>query len=285
VKTNEPPKANLPKTMKPQTTFNTAACLALGLALLLAPGCRTTAPDTSPVTTAELSTPKSSTTPPPGSGKPIPDTMAAEASAEAVRHFNFLVKAAGNGPTEAVRQAVEGRLAAAGYKMSADTPDILVQLDVRASEFDRAGDYLRYEGTIGAGVNRVWDDKRLGFETVSIRGKRGLGADEALGNLASELSTNTANLVMKFARPEQSGLAALDVTVRRPWLTAPDPDYAPRFIKTAKAQRGVVYCALVAHGDETRLLTFRAVYLAEAMPEGLPNRLASLKELGLKPRN
>jgi hypothetical protein len=263
---------------KTQAKMTNAAAVLAGLSCLLLMGCRS-------VTTTNPGAPATPTTPPPVSGRPVPDTMAAEASAEAVRHFNVLVKSSGNGPTEAIRQAVEGRLAAAGFKLNPDAPDILVQLAVRSSEFDRAGSYLRYEGTVEAGVNRTWDNRRLGFESTSVRGKRGLGAGEAMGNLTAELSDGASALVMKFARPEQSGLAAMDVTIKRPWLTTRDPEYAQRFIETVKAQRGVIYCAMVAHDDDTRVLTFRIVYLADAMPEGVLNRLASMRDLGIKHHN
>jgi len=211
--------------------------------------------------------------------------MAAEASAEAVRHFNVQVTASGGGPAEAIRQAVEGRLADDGYKLTPDVPDIKIRLAVRSTEFDRAGEYIRYEGTVEAGVNRVWDDKRLGFESISARGKRGLGADEAMRNLTADLAERTAAFLMKSARPEQSGLAALDVTIRRPWLTTRDPEYAQRFIQALKRQRGVVYCAMVAEDYANRAMVFRVVYLADAMPEGLLNRLAAMNDLPIKPRN
>jgi hypothetical protein len=267
-------------TMRPQikTAMIPTNWLAAGAGCLLLVGCQST-------TTTNPGTPAVPATPPPVSGRTIPDTMAAEASAEAVQHFNFVVKTSGSGPAESIRQAVEGRLAAAGYKMNNDAPDISVQLAVRSSEFDRTGNYLRYEGTVEAGVNRIWDNKRLGFESVSVRGKRGLGADEAMRNLTAELSESASVQVMKFARPEQSGLAATDVTIKRPWLTTRDPEYAQRFIQMVKAQRGVVYCAMVAHDYETRVLTFRLVYLADAMPEGVLNWLATMRDLRIKARN
>jgi hypothetical protein len=134
------------------------------------------------------------------------------------------------------------------------------------------------------GINRNWDNKRLGFESASVRAKRGLGEDEAARNLTAALSTAAAKVVTRIVQPTQSGLAALDVTIKRDWLTTRDPEYARRFIATVKEQHGVIYCALVAHDDDTRLLTFRIVYLADAMPEGLLNRLTSLRDLQIKPR-
>ena len=257
----------------------------LGALSLLLLGCQS----------AILDTPATPMTPPPVSGKLVPDTMAAEASAEAVRHFNFLVTTSGSGPTDAVRQAIEGRLAAAGYKMNADAPDIRVQVAVRSAEFDRAGNYIRYEGTVEASVNRTWDNKRLGFDTVSVRGKRGLGADEAMRHLTADLADGIAAKVMDFARPEQSGLAVIDVTIKRQWLVGQDPgtlrvydrdpEYAQRFIAAVKRIRGVVYCAMVAHDYDKRALTFRVVYLADAMPEGVLNRLATLDDIKIKARN
>ena len=264
------------------------AWLALGSGAILLTGC-------SSVSTSNPATPATPMTPPPVSGRTVPDTMAAEASAEAVRHFNFVVTVAGSGPTEALRQAVEGRLAAAGYKMNTDAPDIRVQLAMRTSEFDRAGDYLRYEGTVEAGVNRTWDSKRLGFDSVSVRGKRALGADAAQRNLTGELSDGAAALVMKFARPEQTGLAVMDVTIKRPWLVGRDPatlwvydrdpEYTQRVIAAVKKLRGVIYCAMVAHDYNARALTFRIVYLADAIPEGVLNRLATLDDIKIRPRN
>lgn len=211
--------------------------------------------------------------------------MAAEASAEAVRHFNVQVTVSGTGPAEAIRQAVEGRLANDGYKLTPEAPDIKVRLAVRSTEFDRAGEYIRYEGTVEASINRVWDDKRLGFDSLSTRGKRGLGADEATRNLTADLADRTSAFVIKSARPEQTGLAALDVTIRRPWLTTNDPEYAQRFIHAVKRQRGIIYCAMVADDYANRAMVFRVVYLADAMPEGLMNRLATMDGLHIKPRN
>jgi hypothetical protein len=265
-----------------------AAWLAVSSGCLLLVGCRS-------VSTTNPGTPANPASPPPVAGRNVPDTMAAEASAEAVRHFNVKLTTSGTGPTEAIRRSVEGRLAAAGYKLNPDAPDIAVQLAVRTAEFDRSGNYLRYEGTVETGVNRCWDQKRLGYDTVSVRGKRGLGTDEAMRNLTGELADGTANLVMQFARPEQSGLAVLDVTIRRPWLVGRDPatlwiydrdpEYSQRFIASVKQVRGVVYCAMVAHDYEARVMTFRVVYLADAMPEGLLNRLATMDDIKIKPRN
>lgn len=340
-----------------------AAWLAVSSGCLLLVGCRS-------VSTSNPGTPAIPTSPPPVSGRTVPDTMAAEASAEVVRHFNVRISSSGSGPVEAIHQSVEGRLAEQGYKIIADenrarltndsqsahaarnaapvgpspvaeaiktgvavvgvvvtavapvgggaaaaglssasdqmlgdgtgkrpaqerdldisdpqAPDIEVRLRVRTSEFDSAGNYLRCEGTVEASVDRTWDQKRLGFKPLSVRGKRGLGADEAMRNLTAQLTEETCAFVVQAARPEQSGLAVMDVTIKRPWLTARDPEYAQRFIGAVRSQRGVIYCAMVAHDYETRVLTFRVVYLADAMPEGVLNRLATMKNLGIKPRN
>lgn len=247
------------------------------LAGLLA-GCASTA-----VTTPD--TPRTPATPPPISGRTLPDTMAAEASVEAVKHFNIQVTATGAGPVESIRQSVEGRLVESGCKINNAAPDITVQLKVRSAEFDRSGGYIRYEGTVEAGVDRAWDQKRLGFEPISARGKRGLGEDEAMRNLTAQLSEPVSSFVLQVARPEQTGLAVLDVTVKHPRLTPFDPEYAGRFINIVRSQKGVIYCALVAHDYDNRVLTFRVAYFADSMPEGLLNRLAALTELNIKPRN
>jgi hypothetical protein len=265
--------------MRTEHYIHTILCTTLSaLFCALLAGCASTA-----VTTPN--TPRTPQPPAPISGRTVPDTMAAEAAVETVKHFNILVKASGNGPVESIRQSVEGRLVENGDKINSDAPDVTVTLNVRATEFDRSGNYLRYEGTVDTSVVRNWDNKRLGFEPVSARGKRGLGEDEAMRNLTAQLSEASAAFVQRAARPEQSGLAVQDVTIKRPIMSSGSPEYAQQFISAVRAQRGVIYCAMVAHDYENRVLTFRVVYLADAMPEGLLNRLSTEKSLQLKPRN
>lgn len=265
-----------------------AALTAVVAGSLFVTGCRSTAVGDPPLPTTPERSPASSVAEQPWT---IADTVHAEASAEAVRHLNVEVrtdaKTQGGAATlaDALRRSVEGQLANAGYRVSAPPPDIQVTLLTSVSEFDRSGNYLRYEGSFEVGVSRLWDQKKLGYEVVSIRGKRGLGAEAALRNLTAELTTPATDKVMQALAPAQSGLAAQDVTIRRPWLTTRDPQYAQEFIRRVKQQPGVVYCALVAQEYDTRTMVFRVVLLADAMPEGLLNRLATIRELNIKPRN
>jgi hypothetical protein len=247
---------------------------------------------------SSYTTPNATVTPQspvPVTGRVIPDTMAAEASAEAVHHLNVLVTPTGGTEADQVKQAVEGQLAAAGYLINDQAPDLAVTLAVRSSLFDQAGDYLRYEGTADVGVTRTWDDKRLGFESPSVRAPRGLGDDSARHNLTAALASAATDVITRSVRPEQTGLAATDVTIKRPWLVGRDPEslgiydrdpeYAQRFIAAVKKINGVKYCAQVAHDYSTRSMTFRIVYLADALPEGIMDHLATLPDLKIHPSN
>lgn len=252
--------------------------IALLAANLVWTGCSTTI-------VTNPGTPQTPASAPPVSGRSVPDTMAAEASLAAVQHFNVQIKASGSGPVEAVRQAVEGQLADGGYKITDANPDLIVNLAVRSSEFDRAGNYVRYEGAVDAGVICVWEQKRLGFEPVSVRGKRGLGEDEAMHNLSAQLAEATAQFVIRAARPELARLAVQDVIIKRPSGSSRDAGFPASFISLMRSQPGVVYCAMVAEDYDNRVMTFRVVYHADAVPEGLINRIITLPGMDIKPRN
>jgi hypothetical protein len=244
----------------------------------LAAGCSTTV-------VTNPGTPQTPASAPPVSGRIVSDTMAAEASVAAVQHLNVQVNASGSGLADAVRQAVEGQLADAGYKVAGETPDLVVNLVVSSSEFDRAGGYVRYEGSVDAGVTCAWEQKRLGFEPLTIRGKRGLGEDEAIHNLSAQLADATTQFVLRTARPELARLAVQDVIIKRPLGSGHDAGFPASFISQLRGQPGVVYCAMVAEDYDNRVMTFRVVYHADAVPEGLLNRVVAIPGLNIKPSN
>jgi len=215
---------------------------------------------------------------------PIPDTSAYQARVEVTRHYNFRVYSAGSGPVDAVRKSVEGKLSAGGYKFNREAPDITVNLNVSASEYDRSGNYIRYKGVVEAKVIREWDSKLLGYEVISINGKRGLGEEEAMRYLTLELADAAAARVAIFARPEQSGLAVVDVTVYPPrQIVGTDKGYPAKFINEIKRQHGVIYCALIYQNYTSKEMVFRIVYYADAFPEGIFNRILNIRSLGINP--
>ena len=61
--------------------------------------------------------------------------------------------------------------------------------------------------------------------------------------------------------------------------------YGSNFISLMRSQPGVVYCAMVAEDYDNRVMTFRVVYHADAIPEGLINRITNLPGMDIKPRN
>jgi hypothetical protein len=263
----------------PKKQLSCTVWLAIGTACLMLVGCRNEI-------YSDPGTPRTPLSPPPIAGQPVTDTMATEATAEAVKHFNVKVTAPAGSQAEGFRQYVEGQLAAGGYKIctNSTSPDITVSLgSVNTSEFDRAGNYIRYEGALTVGVTREWEGKRTGFENVSVRSKRGLGEDVAMRNLNAELSAAAADFAVRAARPDMTGLAAMDVTIRRPFIQGrdgvlynDDSAYAQLFINTVRSLKGTVYCAMVAHDYNSRTMVFRIVYLADAMPAGILDSLITV---------
>jgi hypothetical protein len=219
---------------------------------------------------------------------------------------------------QSVKRSVEGRLADEGYKITDAAPDIRVKLYVESSVFSRTGSggsddtksvydhpnpnnsttdytgYVRYEGTVNADITRVWGHKKIGFVPITVRGQRGLGDKTALRNLSEQLVDQATPVIVNAARPELTGLAVKDVIIRRPWMishdikpsvdprapwvTSSNPEYAQNFVETVSSLSGVVYCAMVAEDYSNSSMTFRVVYLADAMPAGLINGLAAQKE-------
>jgi hypothetical protein len=257
-------------------------------------------------------------TPVPTTGQPVQDTMEPEATVEEVKHFNICVTAEGSDLAESVKHSVEGRLADEGYKLTDAAPDIRVRLSVDTSVFDRAGGagyddtksvydhpdnstlkteysgYVRYQGTVNADITRVWGHKKIGFVPISVRGKRGLGDDEAKRNLTAQLVDQATPVIVNAARPELTGLAVKDVIIHRPWLQSHDitpnltpggswvstsnPEYAQHFVQAVSGMPGVIYCAMVAENYGNSTMTFRVVYLADAMPAGLINGMAGYQD-------
>ena len=245
---------------------------AAGLAALFAAGC----------TTGRL--------PEPGAGA-TPDTVRGVAS---VADAKLLTLGMNMGPAEgpeaatvaeAIRRAVEGRLAGDGFALGSGAPDVVISLAVKPSLFDQSGNFYRFDGTVSASVERAWDKRKLGGEDIAVKGERGLGREEALRKLSDQLAGETAQFISESCAPARAGVAASDVTVRRPPLARHDDDYASKFIGTVMAMPGVVYCALVSHDYGSKTLVFRVVYLADAFPEGLLNRLSQTEALSVKPRD
>ncbi len=184
-----------------------------------------------------------------------------------------------------VRDAVEGALAPS-VKINPQMTDILVDLQVNATLFDKSGDFSLYRGEVQAVVTRMFDGKVLGRNTWVEKGARQLGDAEACRAVADVLAKQAAPWVARTIEPASQGLAAADVRLAAPFYrrTQTQAAYAAQFVETVKKLDGIVSCVLVQQDLAANQMTFRVVYFKEKFPEGLLNRLTLQQDLDLKPR-
>ena len=185
---------------------------------------------------------------------------------------------------EAVRKAVEGRLAEKRFAMNAGEPDILVELGVKVIPFDKSGSYFRFNGQADVKAVRCRDERLLGQHVVAVAGERKLGLGESLSGLSEKMGGEVAEWAVGACLPLQTELGANDITVHRrlPALASNDPEYVAKFVGRVGALKGIVSCRLVQHDYNTRTMVFRVVYYRDLFPEGLLNRLALDRELGIR---
>lgn len=224
---------------------------------------------------------------PAGGSGVVADTAAPASAATAAALLNVQVGAREQDPVSvAVRDAVKGRLTGENFQMAEDLPDLRVTLDVTTKPFDQSGNYWVFDGQVDASVTRMFDQRLLGRETLTARGERKLGKEEAQEAVGGALASKTASWVAGVAASGKSGLAANDITIRRYLLnrlSRDDAEYARFFISRVAQVDGVVSCVVASQDYATHTVTFRVVYYAQKFPEGLLNRLAAMDDLGIKP--
>lgn len=208
------------------------------------------------------------------------------------RRLNIMVLATGGDPVktdpvaQAVKTGVEGRLAEKEFNLDAGAPDVTVTLGVQHKLYDRAGEYCLYEGTVDASVTRTRDRQVLGQQVIPVKGTRQLGDDNARRDLGEKMTAATADWVVKAATSGANDLAAVDITIRRPWRPFSGSDmasYARLFVEQVPRVRGVLTCRLVSQDAEARTVVFRVVYYRQEVPEGILNRLAGVPALAIRP--
>ncbi len=211
-----------------------------------------------------------------------------EASLSEARLLNVAVAATGAAPVaDAVRRKVESGLAEKQFNLDAQAPDMQVNLTVSQTVFDRSGNYVILDGTADASVTRSFDRQTVGHQTLTVRADRQLGEDVAARVLGEKLGSAAAEWVVKTAGSAVIDLAAVDVTVRRPWRPFSGSDvaaYAKLFTDRVSAIPGVKSCRVVSQENADRTLVFRVLYFRQEIPEGVLNRIANVKDLGIRPR-
>lgn len=183
-----------------------------------------------------------------------------------------------------VKERLVGSATDAGFIVDDVSANVSLMLDLSVTQFDRSGSYYVYEGELTGELKRTFDGRMLSTKSLSARGKRGLGQDKALKNLAQQLTGPTVRWFGELDVPAKSGLKAEDVTISKRLgnFSKGGAAYTRMFIKEVSGLPGVVDCRFLSQPEGSREIVFRVVYDPLVLPEGLMNAILSVKELKLR---
>ena len=167
--------------------------------------------------------------------------------------------------------------------------DVVVGFGVSQTEYNRAGDFIVYDGAVNARVSVPADgDRIIDAKTFSARGERALGEVAATGKLRDALSKQVEDWVSETVTAKKLSIEAVSVAVEYTHLKASRKVVVvDDFIKAAKGTDGVRDCQLVGESwlpggwGATYTATYHIIYDAVALPNGPLNTIA-LKNPGLK---
>jgi len=199
-----------------------------------------------------------------------------------------ITSSGGNADSERIAKVVadvlSSQLSAQGFTLaSGENPDVTVAVIAQAREFDRSGNYLVYDGSIGLESRRVCDGKLLGATNVTARSERKLDAGPALDSLGAKLAAGLGNWSARSITMQSAGLAASALHVTCIGKQEQDAAYAKMFVDRVSALPGMVKCTVLSHDYTARNMTFRMVYFMDKFPDGVYTRLLAMPELYLKP--
>lgn len=180
-----------------------------------------------------------------------------------------------------VEDRVSSSLIARNFNITSGDPDILVELDINASEFDRSGNYVVYEGVVNASVTRTHDYQVIGSNSISAKSPRSLNQNLAISGLGAEISQQAANWVAQSTTPEKLGLSANDITIQLGAFKNPS-GYANRFIREVSALDGVTSVILTDQDMSAKKFVFRVVYASNKIPQGILNYISDIESLDIK---
>lgn len=208
-------------------------------------------------------------------------------AAGAVGRLNVNIAPAGSSKEDRavatrVGEALSSGLVAKGMRMAPEPGDIEIALRGDVREFDKTGNYYVYDGEIVSRISRTGDGKVVASRTFSDRGERGLGQQAALDAVSGQLADQVVPWTHESITSHSTGLGVEDITVTRVWYSGDKPEYSGLFTDTVSSLRGVISCTLSEENRAERSMTFRTVYIRDAFPEGLLNRVLSTPSLKLK---
>ncbi len=183
--------------------------------------------------------------------------------------------------------AVREEFARIGYRIEAESPDVLIVLRVSDRILARREAKREFEGTFSVDASvPVRHDMKLASESFSVQNEDIASVEAAQANLLRRALPRLRRWIVENARPEDTGLLALDLRVSCV-TDAPDED-AARFGAFEKAVAGTdgVESFLPTHRDDgARQRKYRAVVRRASFPPGrfLETIAAAHPELELAP--
>ena len=190
-----------------------------------------------------------------------------------------------------IKSAACKNISSRGFRLvDGDQPaDVIVGFGVSQTEYNRAGDFIVYDGAVNARVSVPADSNRIiDQKAFSARGERALGEVAATGKLREVLAPQVETWVNETVTAKKLSIEAVAVAVEYTHVKASRKVVVvDEFIKAAKGTDGIRDCQLIGETwlpggvGATYTATYHIIYDAAALPNGPLNTIA-LKNPGLK---
>lgn len=191
---------------------------------------------------------------------------------------------------DAFALAVRNELAARGYRLETEDPDVLVELHVSEKVLDRSGRNVTLSGTFSLMVTTpVRRGIRIGAETFAVQSEQHLGEDAARADVVRLVMPRVRRWIGTNALPADTGLGAVVVNIVGAELDpSDDVRVAAAFAQAAGNTEGVLRVGEISRNPEVRRYKYRIVYVKGKFPPPvgfLGTILAAHPELPLTPAN
>ncbi len=180
----------------------------------------------------------------------------------------------------AVKSNIEGTVANMGYKVTSKNPFLVIYLNNKITTRDRLGNYFVMKGKSEMTVNKkLFDGTILARTTISKKGDRKLGIDDALSSLYEKIAVDAEIWIKRVCERELGNLVSENVVFDKEifddafgqnWFTDDDKSVAIKvneFIKTLAKRKNILSCVKV--GENSSEVTIEFVYSQEEYPNGI----------------
>lgn len=166
--------------------------------------------------------------------------------------------------------AAREELARVGYRLEAESPDVSFVLRVSDEILARSGAKREFKGTFSVEAEvPVRQGMKLGAETFSVENENPTAVDAAQADLLRRALPRLRSWISGNARPEDTGLRAIDVRVS---CVTDSPDEDARrfgsFEKAVAGTEGVESFRETKRDDEARERKYRVVVRHAFFPPG-----------------